>query len=322
MARFLSIPQRSLASAVFWAALASAAPVRADDDTSLARAKAVELGHEAAEAYKDGRFSEALQKYEEAYHLVPAPPLALNLSRTELKLGRCAEALEYAVSYGAAFGDSSTASVESPSAWIAAVKAQCPDVTISTDPSGASLSIEGLAPAQPLSTPWTGRLPVGSHAVIARLPGHANQQAVLFVVAGTSARLNLTFEASPPGAVLPPSVAPPRRLVTTESRPGIPSWSPWIPAAVAIASLGVGIAEGVASTRCSGPLPPFGGAAANACQINNALIANISYGVSGAGAVTAGALGLVVGLHTRTSAESRPVRVGVAGNGLTVSARF
>lgn len=64
--------------------------------TAGERETAVELAHQAAQAYKAGNYTAALQKFEAAYRAFPAPAVVVNLSRTELKLQHCQKALDYA----------------------------------------------------------------------------------------------------------------------------------------------------------------------------------------------------------------------------------
>jgi hypothetical protein len=82
-----------------------------------ARARAVRLTSEGAAAYKAEDYAKAFDRFGAAYRAFPAPPLLLNLSRTELKLSRCAEALRYAELFKAAAPDTQAASPDASDAW-------------------------------------------------------------------------------------------------------------------------------------------------------------------------------------------------------------
>jgi hypothetical protein len=166
------------------------------------RETAVELSREATQAYKAGNYAVALQKFEAAYRAFPAPAVVVNLSRTELRLRHCQKALDYAQTYGEAFGQSSTASIETPAALLASVQAECPEVSITSEPPGATIIVEGV-PDATFVTPWRGRLPTGSFNITAKLAGAPDQHPPLTVASGALSQLHLTFSVAPP----PPVVA-------------------------------------------------------------------------------------------------------------------
>jgi hypothetical protein len=194
----------------------AASVARAEDDAGTRRAQAIQLGHEGTEAYRKGDYALAFEKYEAAYRLVPAPPLVLDLSRTALKLGRCDDALNYALTFSAAFGQSDTASVESPDALVSEVKAQCPEVRITSSPAGAQLAIEGAPAGVSPTTPWKGRLLVGRYTIRARLGGYPEQELELNVAAETAAQLHLTFVA-PAAAVRSVAAETPSAAAPTQA---------------------------------------------------------------------------------------------------------
>jgi hypothetical protein len=194
------------------------------------RETAVELSREATQAYKSGNYAEALQKFEAAYRAFPAPAVVVNLSRTELKLRHCQKAFDYAQTYGEAFGQSSTASIESPEALLANVRAECPEVTITSEPAGATIVVEGLADA-PFVTPWRGRLPAGSYNITARLAGAPDQHPPLTVASGSLAQLHITFSVAPPPSAATvttkpapqPTAAPPSSAPAAGRAPATPA---------------------------------------------------------------------------------------------------
>jgi hypothetical protein len=68
--------------------------------------------------------------------------------------------------------------------------------------------------------------------------------------------------------------------------------------------------------------PPQAVAGAVYCQHNNALLADVGWGVAGAGAVTAGILWLVLKPQTTPSPEAAPLHVSLSGNGVLLLGRF
>src|SRR4051812_30455373 len=92
-----SIP-RSLLRAAQHAALAAAITVapgaRAENVDAAARSTARKLGQEAVKLYEAGDYARALEKFNTADSLVPAPTLGLYAARCLTKLGKVVEASE------------------------------------------------------------------------------------------------------------------------------------------------------------------------------------------------------------------------------------
>lgn len=181
--------------AVLAISLVLAAPAARADEGEDARAKAIRLSKEGGAAYREGRYGEALQRFEEAYRAFPAPPLLLNLSRAQLKLGDCDEALRYAQVYLSASPAGDT-SPESPDAWLSTVNTECPEITVTSEPPGATLSIEGSRQNAVPTTPWKGRLSTGTHVLRARLAGFTDATATVRVIEGQPLQASITFSAA------------------------------------------------------------------------------------------------------------------------------
>lgn len=145
------------------------------------RAKAVRLTTEGAAAYKAERFDEAVDKFSAAYQAYPAAPLLLNLSRAELKLSRCADAIHYAEMFRKTVGESEGVSKDAPDQWLETVQRSCIEVEVDSEPPGATIWIDGERQTDPDKTPWTGRLPVGSHKVLLWRTGYGQQRRALEV---------------------------------------------------------------------------------------------------------------------------------------------
>jgi hypothetical protein len=76
------------------AALAAAPPARADNVDPAARSTARKLAQDALKLYDSGDYGAALEKFNTADSLVPAPTLGLYAARCLVKLGRLVEASE------------------------------------------------------------------------------------------------------------------------------------------------------------------------------------------------------------------------------------
>jgi hypothetical protein len=204
-----------------------------------ARAKAVRLTSEGAAAYKAEEYAKAVEKFEAAYRLYPAAPLLLNISRADLKLSRCSEALHYAELFKAEATNISAASPDAPDAWIANLERACIEAEVDSAPPGATIWIDGQRQTAPGKTPWTGRLPVGKHKILLWRAGYQEQGTFLIVTPDSPAHLTLTLypstTAGPSGAVevgapSPPVEAPKPPPVVAE-KPPAPAEKP--PAAAA-----------------------------------------------------------------------------------------
>src|SRR5690242_3471253 len=86
--------RRSIAAAVLFAVALSGPAARADSVDAAARATARKLGTEAVKLFEAGDFAAALDKFNTADSLVPAPTLGLYAARCLVKLDRLVEASE------------------------------------------------------------------------------------------------------------------------------------------------------------------------------------------------------------------------------------
>jgi hypothetical protein len=310
------------------------------DEPDAARARALKLGADGAAAYRAEHYAEALARFSEAYRTFPAAPLLLNISRAELKLGRCEEAIRYAEQF-LAVRRSEAASPDAPDDWLATVRRSCIEAEITSTPPGASIWIDGERQTSPESTPWSGRVTVGPHKVLLWKSGYQKAEGALVVTADAPAHLSLSLSSSTPSpspeAVAPTVVTAPPPASPSTATPSAPvttpppvsrnvrrlRWEPFIPAGVAVVGLALAIAGGVLSGQCPTTVGPATDVyAAEVCQYNRAGLADFGWGLAGAGAVTAGVLWLVLKPQTTTSQETPPVRVGFLGNGAFVAGRF
>jgi tetratricopeptide (TPR) repeat protein len=83
-----------LAAACFALAVAAAASAEAAPDDAAARKQAIKLGGEALDLFAAGDYQAALEKFQKADELVPAPTLKLHVARCLDKLDRMMEAAD------------------------------------------------------------------------------------------------------------------------------------------------------------------------------------------------------------------------------------
>jgi tetratricopeptide (TPR) repeat protein len=266
------------------------------DDPRVAARK---LGAEGAAAYKAEDYARAVEKFNAAYRLYPAAPLLLNISRADLKLSRCADALHYAQLFKTEGSDINPASPDSPDAWLLTLERECIDAEVDSTPSGATIWIDGERQASPARTPWTGRLPVGKHKILLWLPGYQKQGAFLQVAKDSPAHLALTLYAEGANPAEPTAAPAP-----VKAQAVIPPVAAEKPPVVAEKPPVVAPTPAPAETRRSEPIqlfpptvPPSSESTAASQPTRRPLLRTLGYAgiaVGGAALITAIVLGVVV----------------------------
>jgi hypothetical protein len=199
------------------------------DEADDPRSRAVRLTTEGSAAYKAEDYPRAIEKFSAAYRLYAAAPLLLNLSRAELKLNRCAEAIRYAEMFKAAVPDMPAVSPDSPDEWLGTIQRSCIEARVDSTPQGATIWIDGERQTSPDRTPWKGRLPVGTHKILLWRDDYQEQGASLEVTANAPAHLSIRLnsatgtDAPPPGGT--PRPAPPETQRPSQT-PAVASGSP------------------------------------------------------------------------------------------------
>ena len=164
-------------SAVLAAAslLAIAEPARADAPRSnaavrdAARAKLVD----GVDALKRGEHRTALERFQEAYALVPSPKIHYDFGLAYLGLGRSAEALTAFERFLADAKDAPADKRANATAKVAALRPQVGVVTIAVEgaPDGTPVAVDGREVGRtPLVTPVY--LDPGAHEIVAHLSGN------------------------------------------------------------------------------------------------------------------------------------------------------
>ena len=297
----------SVLSLVLMAALA-AAPV--PDVTAQAK----QVFSEGQRLYTQGRYQQALSRFEEAYALKPLPLLRYNIARCHERLNAPAAALR-------AYRDFLRLSPKAPereaiSQTMVGLQKQLraagvQQLLVVTEPVAAEVEVDG----KPLGpSPASIELPAGEHQVTATLPGYAAASRRIVINTAAMTDLSLVLEAALPPPMVPgpspggtgvaavttPADAPREAVLTpsTISDGAPPSGEPppkarpltWVAGGVAVAALGTGIALGVAASSASAELrdgtvrslssQPSAQALYNsASSLRDA--ANISYAVAG-----------------------------------------
>jgi hypothetical protein len=274
--------------------------VSRSEEPEDARAKAVRLTSEGAAAYKAEEYAKAIDRFDAAYRLYPAAPLLLNLSRAELKLSRCAEALRHAEMFKAGVPGEQSLTPDSPDAWLATVQRSCIEAVVHSSPEGATIFIDGERQTSPDSTPWKGRLTVGSHKVLLWRDGYEKATGSLDVSAGSPTSLELTLvPAAPPAAAV--AAAPPRDSDVAPSAPqaAVPKPPPPTISAPAAAPAPQASAS-PAPIRLLPPLQTTPGEE-TAKKISNPTVRNVGYAgiaIGGAALIAAVVLGVTVQENT------------------------
>jgi tetratricopeptide (TPR) repeat protein len=173
----------SLAACAVVAVVAYVQPAHADggEDTKSSSgsvaAKPLERARvryrEGVEAYKEGRYRDAIDLFLEADQLAPSAALSFNIGAAYEKLGEAAAALRWYRDYLRRAPDTADrAQVEAlVSGFEHTLQSNgVQQMTISSTPDGAELMVDGQSVGV---TPYTLEVPPGSHVLSLKLAGHA-----------------------------------------------------------------------------------------------------------------------------------------------------
>jgi hypothetical protein len=152
-------------------AIACAAPVRAADPSHAVDARVRDLVYAADDAYRDGRYEEAADAFEEAYRVHPQPALLFNV-------GKCHEKVWI---IKAREGDL-RAAVDAYRRYLAVVDRASPK----SRHAEAELALERLSPALEKATPAAA----GSSSLATKTPARATRLMVGASVAGATVRID------------------------------------------------------------------------------------------------------------------------------------
>lgn len=244
----------TIATALFFGALAFAAPAAAEAPDAATRTAARALGTAGVEAYQANDFAAASDKLEKAYALLPAPSLGLWSGRALVKLGKWIEAADRfleVTSLQVPTGDYAVQKRAQADAAteLTALKPRIPTVVVTTpgaELSECSISIDGVPVASSLLS--EGRLvDPGTHVIEARR-GRDEARVEVTLAEGERKTAELVFAAPAPAPVTPSVVAPVPRAPVPATAPkpetAAPSSAQRTWGWVAVGAGGVGLVVG------------------------------------------------------------------------------
>ncbi len=271
------------------------------------------------DAYKAGRFKDAIDLFLQADALAPSAALSFNIARAYEKIGDDAAALQWYRDFrrrapDAKNGADVDASVRSLEAALAEKGVQ--QLTIISTPAGATVAIDG----QPVGvTPYTGQLAPGTHQLVLSLRGHVEltRDVLLSAERATDVLVELApLPVAPePEPALPtaPGAAPAtREPPPREQSPG-PRFGPWpyvsigVGGGALLGGLGFELARRKAEDAARGDDTQVGYKAKLDSMKDRQLTARVLTAVGGALVVTGGAL-LVIDLTSRSRQRERALQ--------------
>ena len=254
------------------AQLARAASAPAGDGDRAKDAAEAKLV-DGVELLKTRSYHQALERFEQAYALLPSPLIFYDLGLAELGLGDAPRALESFDRFLAEAPDAPADKRQKAERYREQLRARVSIVTLESDANvgAAELTVDGLSLGR-VSLPRRLYLAPGSHDLVARADGSA-QPATISCPAGQALTFSLHL-APPPapvvaapagqspvsplvGAEVPQTQPPGGAVAVMQTSPSVArdSWArPWAlsAAALGVVSIGVGIALGLAARSDGG----------------------------------------------------------------------
>jgi hypothetical protein len=217
------------------------------------------------ELLKTRSYHQALERFEQAYALLPSPLIFYDLGLAHLGLGDAPRASEAFDRFLAEAPDAPADKRRKAERYRDELRAQVSVVTLEANVSAADLTVDGLSLGR-VPLPRRLYLAPGSHEVVARADGSA-QPTTISCLAGQTLTFSLHLAPPPAPVVAAPigqsPVAPLGGAAAAQARPpgaaevlgtspqiAHDGWArPWAlsAAAVGVASIGVGIALGLAA---------------------------------------------------------------------------
>ncbi|HZS39401.1 MAG TPA: PEGA domain-containing protein [Polyangia bacterium] len=193
---------------------AAAAPAPAPDDPAVAEAK--RHFQQAVALYNDGNYSAALAEFEAAYKTRPAPAVLYNIGLTEKALFRYTEAIDSLTRYLKEETKIAPEQRKAAEGVIAEMKALLADVTLTIDPPGASVAVDGRTLGQaPLAVQG---IAAGNHTIEVSLEGYKPQKRELLVTAGVPLQLSFKLALIPKTGKVHISASRPQALVRIDGK--------------------------------------------------------------------------------------------------------
>ena len=279
------------------------------------------------EAYRLGRYAEAVEMFRQADALAPSAPLSFNIARAYDKLGDASNALRW-------YRDYLRRAPQAPNAAEATAQVRfyeevlqkrgVQQLTVLSNPPTATVAVDGV----PMGvTPWTGELAPGRHRIELVLRGFADETREFELVADRARDVWVELRALPkqPSAEAAPTQAAPSprsRPVATRSSSRFGIW-PYVALGAGTVALGGAVAFEISRQNAEDE------AARDAMQISfkskidqmeaRQTTAQVLLGVGGALVVTGGVL-LAVELLAPSSKTQASIALDAGPNGPAISA--
>lgn len=120
--------------------------------------------------YNKGQYVEAIRAFTKANAIAPHPSALFNIARCHENLGDAAKALQvYQEALAATTDPATRADIQARMKRLASRPVK---VFVSSKPSGATVTVDGRADAEPGKTPIVLKLTPGEHVLLVRLEGH------------------------------------------------------------------------------------------------------------------------------------------------------
>lgn len=181
---------------------AAAPPAPRREARGAAKEEAARAFERGQKLYFEGRYGEAAAAFTEAQRLAPHPSALFNIGRCHENLGNVGQAIEnYETALRLTTSETEQQDLRKRIARLRAVPVK---VFISSQPSGARVTIDGRREAEPQPTPLVVKLKPGEHVLMLRRPGYQL----------ATRRVEVEVEKEQPVEValepLPPPCPPPR----------------------------------------------------------------------------------------------------------------
>lgn len=313
---------RSLVGVLVVGALVSiACPFGASAQDPAAQARARQLYGEAQALFDAGQFAPAEAKFREAYAAVPNPVVLRAIALAQERQGNLAGAAVTLQQYVDA-APNATDRADSERRIRDFTARSTATVSVATEPPGAQIFLDGVSANA--VTPADIRVPTGTHTIEVRLDGYQSRSQELTAQAGQGMRLSIPLQPGQSGPA-------PGAAASADPSAGV-----WVTAGIAAATLVAGTVFGflALSEQSNFDAMPSHQTADQGELF--ALIADISFGVAAAAAITAVILYIVErssGGAAETPTATSGVRLDVAplvysteaganGGGLAAQLRF
>jgi tetratricopeptide (TPR) repeat protein len=255
------------------------------------------------QAYREGRYRDAVAEFQAANRLRPSPALHFDIAQARERLGEPAEALASYAEYLRL--DPQAANRAAVEKSMAALQARLATrgrqvLLVLTDPGDAEVSLDGEPRGR---SPFAAALAPGPHRVSVSLPGHRSVSREVSLTRDRALELNLALPPlpapAPPGALQAPPPAAPLEATRPTPAPEPPEGKSWlgpiIAGGVAVVAAGAAVALGVSARSAQNELLGQSHDQSQADALasrarGDAVAANVLYGVAGAAVLAGGVM--------------------------------